>query len=109
MGIFSEFQSVMKLFREAGKMELYEKISELLKENEVLKEKASALEEKLKLKKSMIFENRAYWIKDEERNVEDGPFCPTCWDSEKLQMRIIESTLDPGLKRCSKCKYFLKD
>lgn len=109
MGIFSEFQSVMKLFREAGKMELYEKISELLKENEVLKEKVSALEEKLKLKKSMIFENRAYWIKDEEGNVEDGPFCPNCWDSEKLQMRIIESTLDPGLKRCSKCKYFLKD
>jgi len=108
MGIFSEFQSMAKTFQEAGKMELYEKISKLLKENEALKEEVSKLEEKLKLKKSMIFENRAYWIKDENGNIKDGPFCPTCWDSEELRMRLIEGTFDPVYKKCRKCKYFIR-
>lgn len=107
MGIFSEFQSMMKLFQEAGKMELYEKISKLLKENEVLKEKISALKEKLKLKKSMIFEEEVYWIKDENGNVKDEPFCPNCYDAEELTVHLITVEEDPRYKRCPKC-YFGK-
>jgi len=107
MGIFSEFQSMAALFQEAGKMELYEKIAKLFEENRALKEKVSELEKKLKLKESMVFEDRAYWIKDGEKK--DGPFCPHCWDADGLTIRLIDSPVTPGRKNCSKCKHFTKD
>jgi len=84
-----------------------EKISKLLKENEALKEKVSELKKKLEFKESMVFEDRAYWIKDGEKK--DGPFCPHCLDGEGIKMRLIESTITPGRKNCSKCNYFTKD
>jgi len=85
MGILDDLKTMAMAFQEAGKMELYEKISKLLKEREALEKEVSKLKKKIEFKESMIFENRAYWIKDKNGNVKDGPFCPTCWDSEKLQ------------------------
>lgn len=110
MGIFSEFQSMTKLFQEAGKMELYEKIAELFNENETLKKEVSKLKKKLELKDSMEFDGNRDWymMLDKDGNEKDGPFCPHCWDTEECLSRLKQSTVDPSFHRCHKCNYYVK-
>jgi len=92
MGAISEIKEIGKFLQNVGNIELYqnlmevqEKTLETMEKNIILKKENDELKEKLKLKEIMEFEDRAYWIKNKNGNVEDGPFCPTCWDSEKLQ------------------------
>jgi uncharacterized protein with PIN domain len=112
MIIISDLQEAAKVLKKAGKIELYhkflviqEKVLEVMQKNEDLRHEVDNLKKALKVKGSIVFEKQVYWLKDEEKNKIEGPFCPKCYDDEKLLMHLIESELDPKIKRCPRCRF----
>lgn len=55
--------------------------SRLTKENNDLKEK-------LHFQENSSFENGAYWTNIDGRK--NGPYCTTCWDTEKISVRLTD-------------------
>jgi uncharacterized protein with PIN domain len=112
MSIISDLQVAAKVIKKTGEIELYqkllehrEKIVEIIEENNTLKQKIEKLEKILKIKGSIIFERQVYWLEDKEKNIIEGPFCPKCYDDEKLFMHLIASDVDPNIKRCPRCRF----
>lgn len=113
MSLFSELDSLRKLLSEAGKIELYDKIYEILQENldlqnqiRGLKQNISELENKLKIKESLIFENNMYFFI--RGNIKEGPFCSCCWDKDNKLIRLHKLTNSAGdFFICPNCKITL--
>ena len=70
-------------------MELREATIELQEENIELKEQIRNLQEQLKTKQKLNFNRGVYWVQDE--NNQDGPFCPQCYDTTTLLVRLQDS------------------
>ncbi|MEK7651336.1 MAG: hypothetical protein AAB377_02300 [Patescibacteria group bacterium] len=94
------------IFKEAGKIDEYQKILELLddslKNREKIEELTSEnkrLKEQLAVARKIRFENNAYYLG------QDGPFCMNCYDSDKKLIRLPER---PGFDslQCPTCKNY---
>lgn len=94
MGLLDNAKEAVQLVQKIDNIELYRKILDLqadalkmVEENATLKNQIKSLEEKLKIKDSLTFENNDYWIKREDGS-KDGPFCTHCWDREQKLVRL---------------------
>lgn len=110
MSIFSDLQLVAKALQEAGKIELYQKlievqaiISQVQEENQNLRETAARLEEILKIKGTLKYEQNSWFECDETGKKVAGPYCSRCWDLNKKLIHLHE-TASRGLFRCPECK-----
>lgn len=85
-------------------VELKSAILDLKEEILALREENMALKQQLAKKKeyNMQFshEDNCYWniLKD---NAKDGPYCPVCWDTKKLPVRLLGKM---GYYKCHNCK-----
>ena len=79
-----------------------------------LREKIRALERELARRETLSFDGQFYWTGEVDSR--DGPYCPTCFDTERLMMRLQFRTVEeidyetgynrPGAKiyyKCSRC------
>ncbi len=92
MGILDTAKDAVQLVQKIDNIELYKQILDLqseaiklVEENISLKNQNRALQEQLKVKDSLTFENNGYWIQKE--NTKEGPFCTHCWDKNKELVR----------------------
>jgi len=82
------YKEIFDLIKKGATLEAQEKIMELREtalnlqeENLGLREKVSNLEDEIKLKKQMVFENTVYYqVEGKNKN---GPFCQRCYDVDK--------------------------
>lgn len=95
-GKIEEYQKILDLIDDSFKDK--EKIQELIEKNTKLKEEKKELSEKLNLLNDLKFENNAYWKKSDN----DGPFCLRCWDKNKEVIRIPFEK--KGWSVCYECK-----
>jgi len=110
MSLISEFKEIGSYLQKAGNIDLYNKLIaiqekdlEIMNTNKELRKKVDKLEEDLKIKGQLKFENDVYWLEENEKI--DGPYCPHCWDAEKLLMRLVTKDV---YKKCLKCSYVTK-
>ena len=114
MLLFDELKSMAKIFQEAGKIDLYQKVLEIQekfldiqKEKQLLEEENKKLKKKLEIKGKIYYRDNAYWFKDIEKK-ENGPYCSHCWEAEE---KLIHShPTYPGSKffECPHCKTVIK-
>lgn len=107
MGIIDAAKVAANMLKEAGKIEEYTKILELIDDareqrgiNRDLEEENRSLKEKLKISGDYIFNKNAYWNKDSK----DGPFCSRCFDKHKDLIRIIKPIKSSPYAVCPDCK-----
>jgi len=74
---------------QSAMLDLLEKYNYLIEENRGLREKVKELDESLKIKNSLEFHYKSYWIKKNDEQY-DGPFSQMFWDKEKQLVRLIE-------------------
>ena len=93
MGVLDTAKEAVQLVQKIDNIELYKQIldlqSEIIKvveENTHLKEQVKSLQETMKIKDSLSFEDNSYWI--EKDGVKNGPFCTHCWDREGMLVRL---------------------
>lgn len=111
MNIIENVKSVAKTLQQMDNIELYKQILdiqsqalELLEENRTLKDENYELRERIKIKKSLLFENNMYWI--EKDNKKEGPFCSRCWD---MQNRLVRMHIYSGnYCECPACKVCIR-
>jgi hypothetical protein len=82
-------------------MELRERILSLQEENILLKQEVENLQKKLKLSIGLKFKDLLYYAEDDTI-----PFCPRCWETEKLAIHLKGPDGVEGYKvwDCPKCK-----
>ncbi|MFA4890887.1 MAG: hypothetical protein WC604_00835 [Candidatus Gracilibacteria bacterium] len=107
MGIYDAAKDAAKILKEAGKIEEYQKILDLIddlfeKRNEIekLKEENAKLKDQVKVKDEYIYKNNCYWHKE----TKDGPFCSRCFDKHKELIRIHPTFIESNLAVCPECK-----
>ncbi len=78
-------------------LDLKEEIVALREENIALKQQ---LAERKEYNMQFSHEDNCYWniLKDKTK---DGPYCPVCWDTKKLPVRLLGKM---GYYRCHNCK-----
>jgi hypothetical protein len=115
MSIVADLQSIKDILKKTGDRKVYEKFLAIqekaldpLEENNNLKQEIEKLQKKLEIKDSIEFEENVYWIKDKEGNVKEGPFCPKCYDDEKLLMHLVSYAMNSNIKKCPKCKFVIQ-
>jgi len=107
MGIYDAAKDVANILKEAGKIDEYQKILDLIddlfekrEKIEKLTKENNELKEQLKVSEEYEFKNNSYWNK---KNV-DGPFCSRCLDKNKELIRIIPDYLGSNYATCPECK-----
>lgn len=105
MGTYDVIKDGAKILKEAGKIDEYTKILELLQENldrqKIIicqEEKIKGLEEKIKIKGEILLKNNAYWLN------EKGPYCPRCYDVKNILVSIFPRLPGRLEHSCSECK-----
>jgi hypothetical protein len=79
-------------------VELQEQVYELVLQNRDVKDENRLLSEKLATREQMEFRKNAYWRSDE------GPFCPRCFDTQTLVVRMLSSKgFAPQCPECKTC------
>jgi ribosomal protein L37AE/L43A len=101
------FNEITELVKKGATLEAQQKILELQgtvleiqAENIVLKEKVLKLEESLKTHEKVSWESPSYWVVDGENKI--GPFCQSCYDTNKLLIRLQGN--GEGWWECKSCK-----
>jgi hypothetical protein len=69
-------------------MELREEAVRLKEENIKLKKRIADLNFQLEIKKNLEYEHQVYWIK-KGNGTRDGPYCPLCYDKDRMLIRLI--------------------
>lgn len=107
MSIFDTAKAAANILKEAGKIDEYRTILELLddlleKRNKIsnLNDEIVVLKQKLTVKDNYIFQNGAYFTKD----TSDGPFCPSCYDLSFNAIRIFKWDPKDIYAKCPVCK-----
>ena len=110
MSIIDDAKSVVDLIRKSGNIDLQQKIVdlqgqivELVQERNEFKNEVAQLKEASVFKESLFFEQNVYWVN--KANKKDGPYCPVCWDTKKLAVRL-QVNKDGGYDTyyCGACK-----
>lgn len=76
-----------------------EKLLEAKEGNLELQEKITFLENQLKDKSEMVFEENVYYRINGDKK--EGPFCPTCYDSKGKKIRLHHDDKEWFCKNCS--------
>jgi hypothetical protein len=105
MEIYENLKRIAKILQEAGKIELYSQLLDVMKQcldlqedNRKIKAENDNLVELLKIKDELIYKQNAYW----KKNDNDGPFCTRCWDKHKDLIRMVN---DRNIYfNCPECK-----
>ena len=104
MGIFEEAKTAANILKEAGKIEEYKQILDLLDKLLELQKRCvdleaenKSLKEKFEVKEKLVYRNNSYWIED------DGPYCSRCWEKNKDLMRMHHG-LNDNYAHCPECK-----
>lgn len=99
-------KDLWNVFNEAGKIEEYQKILNLIDDQfrmreqiDNFKKEITTLRSRLEIKESLEFKNNAYYLKNG-----DGPFCQACWDNNEKLIRIIKYPFDKDSYDCKVCK-----
>jgi len=99
-------KDLWNVFNEAGKIEEYQKILDLIDSQfklreriEELKRENLTLQNKLEIKENLEFRNNAYYLKNG-----DGPFCQACWDDKEKLIRILPTNSYNNFYDCHICK-----
>ena len=107
MNIFDTAKKAANILKDAGKIEEYRTILDLLddlldKRNQIqnLNEEIVSLKQKLSVKEGYIYQNGAYYTKD----TNDGPFCPSCYDLNFKAIRIFKADPTDIYAKCPVCK-----
>lgn len=107
MSIYAAAKDAANVLKEAGKIEEYKKILDLIDDLFDKREKIEKLEKenkslkiKLENKEALIFKNNSYWNKENN----DGPFCSRCFDKNKNLIRIIPTGHGGDYAKCPECK-----
>lgn len=102
-------KAAASIAKEAGKLELYEKILDLRDqlmqaddENRALRRRVDELEEQLRWKERLVFRYNVYWGRADEDDPE-WPYCPRCWDAERKAIRLVK-TATKDYVECRNCK-----
>lgn len=110
MSIIDDAKSVAKLIQDVGNIELKQmivnlqgEIVNLVQERNELREQVGELENALKIKKSLTFEDNAYWVVKEDK-AREGPFCPACWDSKNQLIHLVDAGGSYSPFVCPSCK-----
>jgi len=105
MGAFENIRGIASVLKEAGKIEEYKQILELLEKMLEMQGKIADLEsknkdltEKLNFAGKLEFKNNAYW------NEKGYMFCSRCWDKEKHLIRILQTYPNSHYAECPECK-----
>lgn len=121
MTIYEDLKEVISFLQKSDNIgmvskvyDLQSRMSDLQEENKESKSKIEKLLNSLKIQESLIFENELYWIPiDGEGEKRKGPYCPICWDKEKLVINLVSDRGIFGrimLKRsvfmCHNCEFF---
>jgi hypothetical protein len=92
MSILGDIKLIGQALREAGKIELYEKLLAIQEKSlEVQEENKTFIAEIEELKRissisgKLQFRDNAYHLPGD-----DGPYCSCCWDNEKKLVRLHE-------------------
>jgi hypothetical protein len=78
---------------QAGILEMQEQVSELQKENQVLRDQLATAG-------ALGYRSSCYW---RDGHSDPGPFCCRCWDLEK-QLIHLAPTFDPRVLGCPRCR-----
>ncbi len=107
MSAYQAAKDGAKILMEAGKIEEYTQILELIGEirevsdrNHELKNALRNLQEKLDAVADHLFRDNAYWHKE----TGDGPFCSRCFDVDRRMVRIIPLFVGHHVAQCPQCK-----
>ncbi len=94
MGLYEDGKAVIDFIQQSDNVDLLQKMLSIQKqsldlqgENAELKKKITFLEANSKLREALIFEDNAYWKKEDEGN-RTGPFCSPCLDSKEKLIRL---------------------
>ena len=105
MSIYSAAKDAANVLKEAGKINEYQKILDLIddlfdkrEKIEKLQDKIKQLEKKLRISNDYKFKNNAYYSKDG-----DGPFCSRCLDKNKDLIRVIKNVNNDDFGTCPEC------
>jgi len=107
MGLYDAAKDAAKILKEAGKIDEYQKILDLIDDLFDKRERIDRLEtenkelrEKLKITDEYEFKNNAYYNKE----TGDGPFCSRCFDKNKELIRIISDQVNGNYATCPECQ-----
>jgi DNA repair exonuclease SbcCD ATPase subunit len=107
MGLYDAAKDAAKILKEAGKIEEYQKILDLIDDLFDKRDKIDKLEtenkelkEKLKVVGDYEFKINAYYNKESG----DGPYCSRCFDKNKDLIRIIPDWINGNYATCPECK-----
>lgn len=107
------YKDIVDLLKKGSTLEAQEKIMELREgslelqeENIKLKDKIKELEAAIKLKEEVIWVAPSYWV--QEGVNKDGPFCQSCFDTERKLIRLQEGNAR-GKWHCTVCNNTFKD
>jgi len=102
---FDLIKSWANILKEAGKIDEYKEILDLLvkereQEDEIreLKNENRQLKEDLEIKGKIIFKNNFYYVED------IGPYCSKCRDDEKKLIRSHPTYIWSNYAKCPKCE-----
>jgi len=111
MSIIDNIKDVANVVRKADNIELYSQILdlqqealELLEENHNLKKELQSVHDNKEIKESLFLKEHFYYRKIND--VDDGPYCPSCWDDKNKLIRChISNVYGIDLARCPICNY----
>lgn len=112
MGLYDGLKDAAGVLKEAGKIEQYRQILEVLEKLLEMQKKITELEadnkdlrEQLKIKGKLVPKENMYYM--EVNGDQDGPFCTSCWDSDHKLIRLHISR-DFDSAKCPTCKTFAR-
>jgi hypothetical protein len=93
MGILETVKDAVEVVQKADNIDLLRQLLnihndaiKLVEENGSLKSKIQSLEEQLKIRDALVFEDNVYWLQKETGK--DGPYCSLCWDDKQKLVRL---------------------
>lgn len=87
-------------------IDLQIKTLELTADNRELRRELADVKEKLEFQGSLQYRDNLYWT-GPGNSEREGPYCPTCWDSKKLALRMERRPVNSTVW-CQNCQHSIK-
>jgi hypothetical protein len=108
MNILENAKEIAEIIKKYDDLELYQKIIDLRdeifklrEENLGLKEKIKEMERAEEIRVSLVKDGNLYYGVLENGS-KSGPYCLTCWDSDRKLINVIQ--LSTSYFSCNRCK-----
>ena len=113
MGKIDLLKDLAKILQDINRIDLLRQLSdmqtellELTQERNALLKKNEEFKNERQTQQQLGFDRNLYWMIDKDGS-KKGPYCATCWDSEKQLVRLIDYN-HPEFLRCNVCKNSFK-